>query len=363
MGENDGIGGEWDWQKQIRKKQQPTQGLQWNQPYSNNAFGQDTGQSPWGLPQQQWQGFPQNTKTSIPMAPFQGAIQNQFLNAINSGGAGIQAGANQIGDIMQGNATRIGENNRFNANQAQQRYMFDETNKLARDKLTSMGSILSQMWGGAGTSLPKTQAEKMRAYKETLAAKQATAAPMDSITQAKLAQSAAGESLYDRLLRGIGQQAMPTASIGNVAMAGAGGVPQAGLKVGAPAGMPGLGPYSSPGAVTGFGITPPKVWGEANASALRQALGKVGGKTIPALAGNSAVAQNFKDFLGGLSARTYSKVGRAGTQAQAGQDLGASQATADLRNNIWRQVAQMYGGGMDDQLEQLRQSAAMLRYV
>jgi len=341
--------------------------------------------------------------------PFANAIGNSFLDQIRSGGAGIQEGLGQMGSLLQGNANRISGINAANAAAANDMSKFNAQLGFSRDQAAedALWKRQSTGWGGGGYAGIPGNLQAI-ADRKAIAAKNAAAAQLrlnpnaapsiyfdpyresDASLGAKEFNATAADKRYmfdqqqklaqaklDTIMRifgggggapglgGTGGGGAPgigggsLVPLGGATFAGAGGAPMGGVKIGAPPGMPSLGPYGAPGSVSGLGVNPPPVWGAPQAAAAGQALGQAGGATVPGLAGTPGL----KDLLASLTARSQTKLGRAGTQAQAAQDLGASQASADLKNRAWGAMAPIYAGGLDDNLEKLRQATRMLQLL
>lgn len=274
-----------------------------------------------------------------------GALMGQQLGGFLGFPAGMQSAMGQIGA-----AGRFNVDSMFRLRQlAAATQIARERNQIAREQATQQNQLIQSILGAFG------------AGRGAVPSAPAAAPALAGVNQGEAAASRAGENVYQRLLARIGGAPFAPTTIGGATLTAPGQAP-ATLGVGPPPGIPSLAPGAPTGSIGNMGITPTPIWGPESEAALRGRIGAFAGQTMPYLGGEAGggLAQSFRDALAGGAGRTFATIARAGGRAQAEQGLQEQQAQANIRNQLWRLIAQMYQGNLARQLQEGELESRML---
>lgn len=304
----------------------------WDQPASA-PFNQMPGQGPFaaalGQPPAQLAGLPQapqnDPQQGFGGGGFGGALmpmfqqpQQQFAFDTRPGDAFWQrqqnldnlnnqsgiSGLNQtIGNVLQGNANRATINRQnqwqFEAEMARTNAMLE----MSRGRQSTLDNFLRQMggsFGNSGIGVPQ----------------------QPGLSDAQQIQDQSAGSLFDDLLSDVAPSALADNTI------------------------------ADPNINVGVNDAAGQVWGRQNAQDARSRLGAVVGATAPHIQGGNGGLQNaFTDLLRGASARTFSGLERAGTQADARHTLNAQMANAQSQNALRQLMTQIFAQNLGSQAQ------------
>ena len=308
-----------------------------------NPWAQDPAQVPAQAQVGPQFGFPAQQNSQVDLAALLSSMRpSADQQAHQNFASSIQGGIGQIGDIVQGNVSRLAAKRDFE-NQlrlAAQIAGNQHTERMAaisgRDRM--LEGLLGSLRGGGGVPQPQ----------------------QPGLSDAAAIQDQSASSLYDDLLAQAAPAALADSRLGGFGFSDPNGrFGSATLPGSNGAGIGELGINTSPG----------QIWNAQDAQDARSRLGSVVNATVPHLAGSgdgpvrAGLQNTFSDLLRGAAARTYGGLERAGTQADASQTLNANMTNSQLQNVLWRLMGQMYatnlGGDAQDNLLRSRALTAL----
>ena len=254
----------------------------------------------------------------------------------------IQGGADQIGNIVQGNVSRLASGRDF-MNQLRLAKLIADNQHTERMSAISgrdrmLEGLLGSLRGGGGVPQPQ----------------------QPGLSDAAAIQDQSAGSLYDDLLAQAAPAAMADSRLGGFGFSDPNGRFGSATPPGADGGGTGE---------IGINTSPGQIWNAQNAQDARSRLGSVVNSTVPHLAGSgdgpvqSGLQNTFSDLLRGSAAKTYGGLERAGTQADASHTLNANMTNSQLQNVLWRLMGQMYatnlGGDAQNNLLRSRALSAL----